>query len=46
VGLDCDLMRRRIGPRGVGGRHWLELEPWRDRLGAGREEPHSCNYRW
>jgi hypothetical protein len=45
MGLDCNLMQWRIRPRGIGRRRRLELEPWRDGLGVGREEPCSCNYR-
>jgi hypothetical protein len=46
VGLGCDLMRRHMGPRGVGGRRQLESEPWCDRLGMGCDEPRGCHYRW
>jgi hypothetical protein len=42
--LDCNLMQRRIRPRSIGGHHQMELEPWHDGLGVGREEPCGCNY--
>jgi hypothetical protein len=44
-GLSCIMMRRRIRPRGVGGRCRLESEPSHDVLGVRCEEPRDCHYR-